>query len=135
MAVFAGFAGPGASSTMMQRSRSATAEVENLLGRKPSVTPPHLSRVLYIPRHDSSTSHLPVYDVSDQYAKTSAGAPMGSSLFTIRLGMMQPPTGNSMEAEVQYLVDFKTSLGDGGETVSAKVQQRVLGSVGSETHL
>jgi hypothetical protein len=115
----------------------ATANVENLLGRKPTVTPAHLSRVLYIPRHTSSAAHLPIYDVSDQYRKANLpGALIGSSLFTIRLGLMKTPTGDGMEADVQYLVDFRTPLGDGGgEVPSAKVQQRALGNMGCEADL
>ncbi|KAJ9164768.1 hypothetical protein NKR19_g1003 [Coniochaeta hoffmannii] len=135
-----GWAAPGisASSSAIQRSRAAAAEVESVMGRRPSVTPAHLSRILYIPRHTSATTHLPIYDVSDQYAKADVGSALiGSSMFTIRLGLMGTPREDGTDASVQYLVDFTTTLDDdgGGEIVSAKVQQRTLGYAGGEVDL
>ncbi|KAH8905304.1 hypothetical protein BR93DRAFT_780754 [Coniochaeta sp. PMI_546] len=107
------------------------------MGRRPSVTPSHLSRILYVPRHTGLTNHLPIYDMSDQYNKADVGSALiGSSLFTIRLGLMKPPREDGLEADVQYLVDFRTTTdAGGGEVVSAKVQQRVLGNAGSEVDL
>ncbi|OIW34698.1 hypothetical protein CONLIGDRAFT_709987 [Coniochaeta ligniaria NRRL 30616] len=134
---YAGAAGIAASSSAIQRSRNAAADVENVMGRRPSVTPSHLSRILYVPRHTGLTNHLPIYDMSDQYNKADVGSALiGSSLFTIRLSMMKPPREDGLEADVQYLVDFNTTVGDGGgEVISAKVQQRVLGNAGSEVDL
>jgi hypothetical protein len=107
------------------------------MGRRPSATPAHLSRILYIPRHTNTTTHLPIYDVSEQYAKADVGSALiGSSMFTIRLGLMTTPRDDGTDANVQYLVDFTSSLDSaGGEVVAAKVQQRVLGNAGSEVGL
>jgi hypothetical protein len=132
-----GAAGISASSSAIQRSRQAAAEVENVMGRRPSVTPAHLSLILYIPRHTNATTHLPIYEVSEQYSKADVGSALiGSSMFTIRLGLMNTPREDGTDADVQYLVDFNTTLDEGGgEIVSAKVQQRVLGNAGSEVAL
>ncbi|KAL4895181.1 hypothetical protein BDV59DRAFT_174607 [Aspergillus ambiguus] len=61
------------------------------LGRELSATPAHLSRALYVPRHDSSLSHLRLYDISMRYAETVRDAPIGSSKYTVSLGLMKRP--------------------------------------------
>ncbi|KAB5551266.1 hypothetical protein GE09DRAFT_167628 [Coniochaeta sp. 2T2.1] len=120
------------SSSIIQQSRNAAAEVESVMGRRPSATPSHLSRILYVPRHTSLTTHLPLYDVSEQYARADVGSALiGSSLFTIRLGLMKPPREDGTDGDVQYLVDFQ----EGGDGMVGKVQQRVLGNAGSEVDL
>ncbi|KAB5580025.1 hypothetical protein GE09DRAFT_423074 [Coniochaeta sp. 2T2.1] len=120
------------SSSIIQQSRNAAAEVESVMGRRFSATPSHLSRILYVPRHTSLTTHLPLYDVSEQYARADVGSALiGSSLFTIRLGLMKPPREDGTDGDVQYLVDFR----EGGDGMVGKVQQRVLGNAGSEVDL
>ncbi|KAE8153205.1 hypothetical protein BDV25DRAFT_149855 [Aspergillus avenaceus] len=71
-------------------------------------TPPkNFTRVLYIPRHDSSTPHLPLYDVAKQYHESAAGAVFGSYLQSVKLSYMEKPRGDDMTSRVEYLVDRK----------------------------
>lgn len=131
---WAAASGLGPSSSAIQ---ARAAEVDHIMGRRPSQTPAHLSRILYIPRHTSATTHLPIYDVTEQYNKAEVGSALiGSTMFSIRLSLMNPPREDGTDASVQYLVDFQTTLDDRGEdVVSAKVQQRALGNAGSEVDL
>ncbi|KAJ0425220.1 hypothetical protein BJY00DRAFT_274990 [Aspergillus carlsbadensis] len=100
------------------------------LGRKLNRTPQHLSRVLYIPRHDGKTPHLPLYDVSSRYVDVVGDTPMGSGKYTVALGMMAKPGGDGGDdGDVAYLVDFMDSPGDGdgdGGGVIARVRRRGL---------
>lgn len=131
---WAGVSGLAPSSAAIQ---ARAAEVDHVMGRRPSETPHHLTRMLYIPRHTSATTHLPIYDVSKQYSKAEVGtALVGSTMFSIRLSLMDTPREDGTDASVQYLVDFQTTFGDaGGGFVSAKVQQRALGNAGTEVDL
>ncbi|GIK00851.1 hypothetical protein Aspvir_004880 [Aspergillus viridinutans] len=106
-----------------QLNRSNWRSVAASLGRQLSTTPEHLSRVLYIPRHDGTTSHLPLYDVSSQYVEAIGDAPMGSSKYTISLGMMKRPQGDGTDhVPVAYIVNF--TAGDKDKTVGT-VEYRV----------
>ncbi|KAL2838199.1 hypothetical protein BJX68DRAFT_249099 [Aspergillus pseudodeflectus] len=94
------------------------------LGRKLEPTPQHLSRVLYIPRHDAKTPHLPLYDVSSRYVDVVGDTAMGSGKYTVALGIMAKPGGDGGDdGVVAYLVDFLDIRGDG---VTARVRRRGL---------
>ncbi|KAL5340953.1 hypothetical protein BJX70DRAFT_84286 [Aspergillus crustosus] len=96
-----------------QEARRRWDETARCLGRQLTTTPQHLSRVLYIPRHDSKTSHLPLYDVSSRYAEAVGDTPMGSSKYTVALGMIPRPEGDGTDGvAVSYLVDFKSLTED-----------------------
>ncbi|KFH40814.1 hypothetical protein ACRE_084890 [Hapsidospora chrysogenum ATCC 11550] len=115
-----------------QRADSNAASIDNLLGRKPSVIPSHLTRVLYVPRHGSSPSHLPLYDVSGEFSRAVGDTLIGSSLFTTKLAMMKTPSGEGRDAEVRYLVDIETRPAADGEELVARIQKRALGDVDGE---
>jgi hypothetical protein len=95
------------------------------LGRVLTQTPSHLSRVLYIPRHDGKTPHLPLYDVSSRYVDVIGDTAMGSGKYTVALGTMAKPGGGGGDdgGDVAYLVDFVDLRVDG---VTARVRRRGL---------
>ncbi|KAM4066629.1 hypothetical protein HRG_000708 [Hirsutella rhossiliensis] len=115
---------------------SALQQQRGALGRglapKPSATPAHLSRVLYIPPHGSSDLHLAVgADVSAEYkhairharmdgSDVIGDAPMGSQLFMTRLGTMERPVVDADHGQARYVVD--ATLGDHGH-VSATLRR------------
>jgi hypothetical protein len=104
------------STQQSSRRRSLLYDAEaNLLGRRLSETPKHLSRVLYFPRHgqdDNDTYHLPVYDISRRYKESIADTPVGSSLYIVKLGTMKSPRGDGTDnVDVAYLVDFERKYG------------------------
>jgi hypothetical protein len=107
--------------TARQDLRHNMYDLENMMGRTPSATPTHLSRVLYLPRHaDDDVSHLPLYDISKRVKDTIGETPMGSSMYTVKLGTMARPKGDGTdEVDVSYLVYFERL----GGVVSAKVQR------------
>lgn len=82
---------------------------------------PHLSWALYIPRHDSGTTHMAIHDISTQYeaATHSHSLPIGSSRYTVALGLMAKPSGDGIDGmPVLYDVDFnRQEDGDGGAVV------------------
>lgn len=87
---------------------AATASYfDRRMGRQPSKVPAHLSRVLYIPRHDTDTLHLPIYEARDRYCNAVRDHRMGSTLFTTMLGFMERPQGNDMRDQVEYLATMK----------------------------
>lgn len=128
----AGGRGDDAYGEERQRADSNAASIDSLLGRKPSVIPSHLSRVLYVPRHGSSLSHLPLYDVSGEFSRAVGDTLIGSSLFTTKLAMMKTPSGEGRDAEVRYLIDIETRLAGDGEEFVARIQKRALGDVDGE---
>jgi hypothetical protein len=104
-----------------QTSQRKLYDLEKVMGRRLSATPTHLSRVLYLPRHtDADVSHLPVYDISTRYAEAIGGVPVGSSMYTVKLGTMARPRGDGTDdVDVAYLVDFERPSGE----VTATVQR------------
>jgi hypothetical protein len=106
-----------------QQGRSGWRSIAATLGRQLPPTPEHLSRVLYIPRHDDTTSHLPLYDISFRYSEAIGDAPMGSSKYTVSLGMMKRPKGDGTDhIPVVYIVNF--TAGDKDKAVG-RVEYRV----------
>ncbi|KAB8267804.1 hypothetical protein BDV30DRAFT_231269 [Aspergillus minisclerotigenes] len=67
-------------------------------------SPRDFTRALYIPRHDSTTSHLPLY------------------LHSAKLNYMDKPRGDDMNARVEYLVDASKKE----EVMEIQVQRRSL---------
>lgn len=111
---------------LTQMDEILDASLDQRLGRQLSITPAHLSRVVYIPNHQHITTHLPLYDVTETYFKSVKKEPVGSSKYKLGLVMMKRPTGDGTDAEVRYLVDFEHEI-DG--TV-ATVERRVPGHNG-----
>ncbi|KKK12322.1 hypothetical protein AOCH_002822 [Aspergillus ochraceoroseus] len=102
-------------SSLSQTERSAFAHEQGKLSAAPSSS--HLSRALYIPRHDGATSQLTICDVSDRYANATGDLPMTSSQYAVDLGMMKKPTGDGADGvSVVYEVGVHGSgLKDGEE--------------------
>lgn len=105
-----------------QMSRLQSSQIDALIGRRPQETPCHLTRVLYVPYHDQTTLHLPIYELQDWYHAAIGNTLMGSSLYTVKLSTIRKPCGDGTDAQVAYLVYFEDSL-DEGQTV--RVQHRV----------
>lgn len=102
-----------------------------LNGRKLSVAPAHLSRILYIPSHnDKATTHLPIYEFAEDYRNAVRDEPIGSSRYKTSFGLMKKPVGDGRSGDVQYLVDFELPLGIGGGKGGMKgtVRRRALGT-------
>ena len=99
---------PGITTGTMQTTEmafpAATASYfDRMMGRHPSKVPEYLSRVLYIPRHETNTPHFPIYEARDRYCDAVQDTLMGSTLFTTKLGFMETPQGNDMKDQVSYL--------------------------------
>lgn len=104
-----------------QTSRRKLYDLENTMGRRLSATPTHLSRVLYLPRHtNADVSHLPLYNISARYSDAIGDVPVGSSMYTVKLGTMARPRGDGTDdVDVSYLVDFEKRSSE----VTATVQR------------
>lgn len=109
-------------SHVQQLSQLRSSQIDSLIGRRPQETPSHLTRVLYIPYHDESTLHLPIYELRDWYHAAVGNTLIGSSLYTVKLSAIRKPCGDGTDAQVAYLVYFEDSFGQ-GRTV--RVQHRV----------
>ncbi|KAF4238185.1 hypothetical protein CNMCM8980_002159 [Aspergillus fumigatiaffinis] len=84
------------------------------------ITPPkHLSRAVYIPRHDGMESQIALYDISAQYTAATDGILIGSSEYVVALGLMQKPGSEGLNgASVAYDVTFRRQ----GEDVVGSVR-------------
>ncbi|GJC77389.1 hypothetical protein ColLi_00227 [Colletotrichum liriopes] len=105
----------------VQLAEALDAALDQRLGRHLRPTPAHLSRVVYIPKHKDITTHLPLYDVTDNYAKAVKSEYIGSSKFKLNLAMMKRPNGDGTDAEVRYLVNLESGLGETIVTVERRV--------------
>ncbi|KAE8140565.1 hypothetical protein BDV38DRAFT_19242 [Aspergillus pseudotamarii] len=87
-------------------------------------TPPRdFTRALYIPRHDSMTCHLPLYNIAESYRESIQDTVFGSYLHSVKLSYMDKPRGNDMVASVEYLVDASKKEED---VVELQVRRRSL---------
>jgi hypothetical protein len=111
---------------------STAAWFDARLGRQPCKAPAHLSRIIYIPRHDNTTAHLPLYEAGDPYRKAVANSLLGSTIYTTLLGLMEKPRGNNATDQVAYLADIRATDCGG---VQVHLDKRELGSCGSKTQL
>jgi len=103
------------------------------LGRNPSEAPAHLSRVLYIPRHDNNTAHLPLYEAGDRYRNAVKNLPLlGSTIYTTMLGLMGKPSGDNVDDQVAWLTDIWSTAGGG---IQIRLNKRELGMCGPEIQL
>ncbi|KAH3461167.1 hypothetical protein KXX05_002396 [Aspergillus fumigatus] len=104
---------------------SGAAYYDSLLGRRPQNPPHDFSRVLYIPRHNSATVHLPLYDVAEQYRNAVNGCVLSSSQYTVQLSMMEKPRDDGMNCQVAYHVNLDRSATDDAPA-RLQVQRRSL---------
>ncbi|VUC26738.1 unnamed protein product [Clonostachys rosea] len=88
-----------------------------------------LSKALYIPYHTNKTTHLPLYDITNQYTTAVGGLPIGSPRYKAQIRLMRKPSGNSLEGDVKYLVDFHSL------ERTATITERTIGRDGVEVGL
>lgn len=86
-----------------------------------SHVPPHLSKVLYISKHDNTSTHFAVYAMSEACVNTLARHKMGSEDYKVELTAMHKPNGERPEDDARFLVDVR----DDG---SLCVRERTLGN-------
>lgn len=117
-----------------QRECHNAASIARVMGREPSAIPRNLSRVLYIPSHGGSQFHLPLYDVSEEFKRAVGDAPLGSSMFTTKLALMEKPSGEGTDADVRYLVDVEKQPKGHGEQTIVRIRRRVLGDADDQAN-
>ncbi|KAK2055684.1 hypothetical protein LY76DRAFT_595845 [Colletotrichum caudatum] len=100
--------------------------LDQSLGRHLKPAPAHLSRVIHIPDHRDPTIHLPLYDITESYAKAVKTEFIGSNKYKLDLAMLKRPNGDGTDAEVRYLVDFES----GSSKTDVTVERRVPGHNG-----
>jgi hypothetical protein len=101
------------------------------LGRHFEKTPAWLTRTMYLPKHNSDITHLPIYEVGKEYRETVGDLAIGSSLFKVKLHMMKKPSGNGTDGgDVQYLADFVP-----GSMAAGLVRRRALRQPSTEMNL
>ncbi|KDN66583.1 hypothetical protein CSUB01_10142 [Colletotrichum sublineola] len=95
--------------------------LDQSLGRHLKPTPAHLSRVVYVPEHRNATTHLPLYDITECYARAVKTEFIGTNKYKLSLAMMKRPNGDGTDAEVRYLVDFESGFSKTDVTVERRV--------------
>lgn len=101
--------------------KQATILEQERITRNLHPTPEHLSRAIYFPYHNSKTSHLPLYNVSEAYLQAIGDAPVGGSEFQTRLCLMRKPTANTPDVDVAFLINVAHANG------RATVEERRMG--------
>ncbi|TQN63958.1 hypothetical protein CSHISOI_11462 [Colletotrichum shisoi] len=107
----------------VQLAEALNSELDQRLGRRLSPTPAYLSRVVYVPKHKDVTAHLPLYDVSENYAEAVKGEFVGGSRYKLNLSMMKRPNGDGTDGEVRYLVNL--NCGSDAAEDEVTVERRV----------
>lgn len=80
--------------------------IDSLLGQRFPPIPSYLSRVLFVPKHDNTVSHLPIYEVTGAYRAAVKNAAPGSSGYRVSLWFMDRPKGDGTDAaEVRLFVN------------------------------
>ncbi|KAK8137165.1 hypothetical protein PG984_005105 [Apiospora sp. TS-2023a] len=80
--------------------------IDKMLGQRFPPIPAHLSRVLFVPKHNSTVGHLPIYEVTDVYRKAVKDATFGSHGYRVSLWFMHRPKGDGTdEAEVCFFIN------------------------------
>ncbi|KAF5243542.1 hypothetical protein FANTH_8121 [Fusarium anthophilum] len=83
-----------------------------------SHVPAHLTKALYIPKHDDTTSHFAIYDISKEYSKKVGVHPMGSESYKVELCLLRKPSGYHAGDNARFLVDVDASV---------SIHERVMG--------
>lgn len=100
--------------------------VDNLLGQRFPPIPAHLSRVLFVPKHDNTAGHLPIYEVTDAYRKAVKDAVPGSNGYRVRLWFMHRPLDDGTDgAEVRFFINYEA----GHTTVEERCLNQAEGTV------
>lgn len=113
-----------------QITRSAGSQI----GHPDAAALAHLSRALYIPRHERNTTHLAVHDISAQYAAAKGTLPIGCTKYAVAIGVMPKPQGDGLDdITVAYDVDFNRQKDEGA--VVGLVKCRATSSLAAEVEL
>ncbi|KAF4435555.1 hypothetical protein FACUT_7086 [Fusarium acutatum] len=83
-----------------------------------SHVPEHLTKALYIPTHDDTTSHFAIYDISKEYSEKVGVHPMGSESYKVELCLLRKPSGYHAGDNARFLVDVGASV---------SIHERVMG--------
>ncbi|KAJ5665283.1 uncharacterized protein N7477_007731 [Penicillium maclennaniae] len=103
---------------------SARNQEERSVADIGSSTPAHLTRVLYIPYHDGTTSHHSIHEVTGQYKDTVGNRVMGTASYAVSLGKIPKPQmigdgiATPYENEIFYNVHF-VKAGDSGTPLTS----------------
>ncbi|RYP86602.1 hypothetical protein DL769_000670 [Monosporascus sp. CRB-8-3] len=108
--------------TATNRSALPVPVLDNLQGQKYPPQPAHLSRVLFIPKHNSAATHLPIYEVTDAYTSAVRDTALGSNMYKINLMYMDRPKGDGTDADVRFFVDVN------GDKTSITIEERSMSS-------
>ncbi|KAF5538546.1 hypothetical protein FNAPI_11086 [Fusarium napiforme] len=83
-----------------------------------SHVPSRLTKALYIPKHDDTTSHFAIYDISKEYSEKVGVHPMGSESYKVELCLLRKPSGYHAGDNARFLVDVDASV---------SITERVMG--------
>ncbi|EWG48786.1 hypothetical protein FVEG_08455 [Fusarium verticillioides 7600] len=83
-----------------------------------SHVPAHLTKALYIPKYDDTTSHFAIYDISKEYSEKVGVHPMGSESYKVELCLLRKPSGYHVGDNARFLVDVDASV---------SIHERVMG--------
>lgn len=77
-----------------------------------SPTPAHLTKTLYVPLHDGSSSNISIFEVTKHYRESVKERGMGSASYVVALGRMPKPQANSTgpatnDNKILYNINFK----------------------------
>ncbi|VUC24103.1 unnamed protein product [Clonostachys rosea] len=68
---------------------------------------PFLTRALYFPSHSNSTTHLPLYNITDSYRESVGDHGVNSAgASRTQLDSIKWPSGNSWDDDVRFLIDY-----------------------------
>ncbi|EFQ27399.1 uncharacterized protein GLRG_01894 [Colletotrichum graminicola M1.001] len=117
---------PGFGNYLSHPDGALDVALDQSLGRHLKPTPAHLSRIIHVPEHQDVTSHLPLYDITETYAKAVKTEFIGSNKYRLRLAMIKRQNGDGTGADVRYLVNFESR----SSKTDVTVERRVLGRNG-----
>ncbi|CVL07001.1 uncharacterized protein FPRN_13906 [Fusarium proliferatum] len=83
-----------------------------------SHVPERFTKALYIPKHDDTTSHFAIYDISKEYSEKVGVHPMGSESYKVELCLLRKPSGYHAGDNAQFLVDVDASV---------SIHERIMG--------
>ncbi|KAF4343549.1 hypothetical protein FBEOM_2458 [Fusarium beomiforme] len=83
-----------------------------------SPVPARLTKALYIPKHDDTSPHFAIYDISEEYSEKVGVNPMGSELYKVQLALLRKPNGYFAGDNARFLVDVGASV---------SIRERVIG--------
>lgn len=66
----------------------------------------NLKRVLFIPSHNNTTPHLPIYRYDNEYTKAIQDADVGSSAYKVGLMFLRRPRGDGVNENVDWHIDL-----------------------------